>query len=93
MFSRLLTDLERRQAKTYLKQDGKRNLNIQVLVARSRKYFPQIRADLDLLEKLLETYERKKTKWIKMIYVGELNWVKNTNTLSLVRIAKSKSTS
>jgi hypothetical protein len=62
MFSRLLTDLERRQAKTYLKQDGERSLNIQVLVARGRKYLPQIRTDLDLLEKLLEAYERNKTK-------------------------------
>lgn len=62
MFSRLLTDLERRQAKAYLKQDGERTLNIQVLVTRARKYMPQIRSDLELLEKVLAVYERDKTK-------------------------------
>jgi glutaredoxin 2 len=61
-YTRILTDLERRQAKAYLKQDGERTLNIQVLVARARKYLPQIRADLDTLERLLETYERSKAK-------------------------------
>jgi hypothetical protein len=62
MFSRILTDLERRQAKAYLRQDGERTLNIQVLVARGRKYLPQIKTDLDLLEKLVETYEQSKRK-------------------------------
>jgi hypothetical protein len=28
----------------------------------ARKHLPQIRADLELLEKLLETYERNKTR-------------------------------
>jgi hypothetical protein len=37
-------------------------LNIQVLVARARKHLPQIRADLELLERLLEVYEGEKTK-------------------------------
>ena len=35
-------------------------MNIQVLVARARKHTPLIRSDLELLEKLLETYEREK---------------------------------
>jgi hypothetical protein len=62
VYTRILTDLERRQAKAYLKQDGARTLNIQVLVARGRKYMPLIRSDLELLEKLLEAYARNKTK-------------------------------
>ena len=62
MYTRILTDLERRQAKAYLKQDGERTLNIQVLVARGRKHLPQIRSDLKDLEKLLEAYERNTTK-------------------------------
>ena len=62
MFSRLLTDLERRQARTYVKQNEERTLNIQVLVSRAKKYMPQIRSDLELLEKVLAAYERDKTK-------------------------------
>ena len=60
MRSRILTDLERKQARAYVKQDGEKTLNIQVLVSRVRNYLPQIKADLELLEKLLETYERTK---------------------------------
>ena len=53
----ILTDLERRQAKAYLKQDGDKTLNIRVMVQRGRTYLPQIRQDLGLLERLLATYE------------------------------------
>jgi len=60
MYPRILTKLERKQAKTYLKQNGEKTLNIQVLVSRTRSYLPQIKQDLELLEKLLETYERTK---------------------------------
>jgi hypothetical protein len=62
MFTRILTDLERSQAKSYLKQDGERTLNIKILTVRARKYLPHIRADLELLEDVLETYERDKTR-------------------------------
>ena len=65
LFTRILTDLERRQAKTYLKQNGEKTVNIQVLVTRARKHLPQIRADVDLLEKVRETYERTKAKKAK----------------------------
>jgi hypothetical protein len=62
VYTRILTDLERRQAKAYVKQDGERTLNIQVLVARARKYMPQIRSDLELLDTVLKVYEHDKTK-------------------------------
>ena len=62
MFTRILTDLERRQAKAYIKQDGQRTLNIKILALRARKHLPLIRSDLDLLEKLVDTYQRNKTK-------------------------------
>jgi hypothetical protein len=58
MFSRILTDLERKQIGKYLKQDGDKTVNIQVLVSRARKQLPTIKADLDLLEKLLATYQK-----------------------------------
>jgi len=62
MFTRILTDLERRQAKAYVKQDGQRTLNIKILSLRGRKHLPQIEADLTLLKQVLATYERNKTK-------------------------------
>jgi hypothetical protein len=54
--------LQRTPTKAYLKQDGERTLNIKILTVRARKYLPQIRADLELLENVLETYERDKTR-------------------------------
>jgi hypothetical protein len=59
MFSRVLTDLERKQIRKYLRQDGDKTVNIQVLVSRARKQLPTIKADLDLLERLLITYSRE----------------------------------
>jgi hypothetical protein len=60
MFSRILTDLERRQVKAYLKANGERTHNVHVLVSRSRAYLPHIKSDLELLERFLATYERSK---------------------------------
>ena len=57
MYTRILTDLERKQAKAYVKQDGERTLNIQVLVSRARTHLPQIKQDLELLERLLAAYD------------------------------------
>ena len=58
MRSHVLTELERKQARAYIRQNGERTLNVQVLVSRVRSYLPQIRADVALSEKLLEAYER-----------------------------------
>jgi hypothetical protein len=60
LFTRVLTDLERRQAKAYIKQDGERTLNVRVLAIRARKHLAIIEADVALLKELLETYERGK---------------------------------
>jgi cellobiose-specific phosphotransferase system component IIA len=62
LFTRILTDLERRQAKAYIKQDGERTLNVRVLTIRARRHLSTIEADLALLKELLATYERSKTK-------------------------------
>jgi hypothetical protein len=55
---RILSNLEEKQIHTYLKQDGEKSLNMRVLVSRAKKSLPQIRSDLDLLEKLLATYAK-----------------------------------
>jgi len=53
---RILSSLEEKQVRAYLKRDGEKNLNMRVLASRAKRYLPQIRSDLDLLEKLLATY-------------------------------------
>jgi hypothetical protein len=62
MFTRILTDLERRRIKTYLKQDGGREAPIRKLVNRGKTFLPQIEADLVLVKELLSAYEHNKTK-------------------------------
>ena len=60
MFQRILTELERRRIRAYLKTDGERDEAIRNLVSRMKHYGPRIKEDLELLENLLETYERTK---------------------------------
>jgi hypothetical protein len=62
VFTRILTDLERRRIKTYLKQDGERDMPIRKIVNRGKTYLPQIESDLALVKELLAAYERNKTK-------------------------------
>jgi hypothetical protein len=59
MFSRILTDAERKRIRSYLKQDGKKEVLIRQLVSRARRQVPTIRSDLELLEKLLQAYAVK----------------------------------
>jgi hypothetical protein len=59
MFTRILTDLERKRIKSYLKQDGEKDVNIRQLVMRYKRDLPTIQSDMDLLERLLATYSRK----------------------------------
>jgi hypothetical protein len=62
MFTRILTDIERKHIAKYLRQDGEKEIQVRKVVYGARKNLPTIRADLALLEKLLETYERNKTR-------------------------------
>ena len=57
MFQRILTDLERRRVKAYLKADGERDSIIRALVSRAKKHTPILKQDLELLERLLATYD------------------------------------
>jgi hypothetical protein len=58
MFTRILTDLERRRINAYLRQDGEKEAPIRKIANRARNHVPTIKADLDLLEKLLQTYQK-----------------------------------
>ena len=59
MFSRILTDAERKRIRSYLKQDGKKEVLIRQLVSRAKRQVPTIRSDLELLEELLKAYAVK----------------------------------
>jgi hypothetical protein len=60
MHPRILSPLEERQIKTFVKQNGEKNLNMRVLASRARKNLPAIKADLELLERLLQVYQKTK---------------------------------
>lgn len=62
MFTRVLTNLERKRIKEYLRTDGERDKAIQNLVYRARKHLPIIEQDIGLLERLVKNYDMKKTK-------------------------------
>jgi hypothetical protein len=62
MYTRILTDLERRRVKKYLSEDGKRDALIRKLAHRKKAYEPTIRADLALLDELARKYEKQKTR-------------------------------
>jgi hypothetical protein len=62
MFTRILTNLERRRINAYLRQDGEKEAPIRKIANRARGYLPKIKGDLDLLEKLLQVYQREKAK-------------------------------
>jgi len=56
MFTRILTEVERKHIRAYLKHDGKKEVKIRMVVYGARKHLPTIRSDLEILEKLLATY-------------------------------------
>ena len=56
----LLSEKERRQIHTYLKQNGDKTMNMRQLAFLAKKYHTMMKADLDLIEKLLATYDKAK---------------------------------
>jgi hypothetical protein len=57
---RILSPLEERHIRAFLKQDGEKNINMRVLTSRAKKNLPQIRRDLEILEKLLAKYHAER---------------------------------
>jgi len=60
MFTRVLTHLERQQVKAFLRYNGTKTPAIQVIVSRGRKYMPNIKAEIELLERVIQMYEASK---------------------------------
>lgn len=58
MFTRILTNAERKHIAKYLARDGEKAIQVRKLVYGSRKHLSRIKADLALIEKLLETYSK-----------------------------------
>jgi len=61
MFPRILTDLERKRIRTFLKADGHKDVAMRKIASRAKAYLPTIRSDLDLLDQLLKTYQKEAT--------------------------------
>lgn len=59
MHKALLSDRERRQIETYLRQDGDKTENIRQLAYRARTYSARIEADIALVRKLLDRYGKE----------------------------------
>ena len=57
---RILSRLEEQQVKAFLKEDGEKYLNVRVLALRTRKSLPEIRRELELLEKFVKAYEKNR---------------------------------
>jgi hypothetical protein len=57
MFSRILTDYERRKIRKYL-ANGERLSEVRTIAWRATKYQSQIKSDLALLERFLASYEK-----------------------------------
>ena len=59
MYTRILTDVERRYVRKYIQRDGKKLIQVRKVVSGAKRHLPKIKEDLELLEKLLDTYSRK----------------------------------
>ena len=59
MNPRILTRLEEQQVKAFLREDGKKYMNLRVLALRARQNLPEIRRELELIEKFVQAYEKK----------------------------------
>ena len=59
MFTRILTAVERKKIRAYLKADGKKERHIAVIATRAKHFIPTIKLDLELLEKFLDCYATK----------------------------------
>jgi len=57
MNTRILTATERKLIQAFLKTDGKKTMHMRVVATRARQFLPQIKSDLELLEKLVSTYD------------------------------------
>lgn len=58
MRPRLLEPFEKRQAKAFVKRQGKNTFSLRVLALEAGNCLPEIKAEVELLEKFLEAYHK-----------------------------------
>jgi hypothetical protein len=59
MYTRILTDVERKYVVKYVQRDGVKVIQVRKVVSGARKHLPKVKEDLQLLERLLEVYSRE----------------------------------
>jgi len=57
---KILSPLEEQQVKAFLKEDGEKNMSLRVLITRVRKNLPEIKRELELLERFVRAYQKAK---------------------------------
>jgi len=60
MFSRILTAEERQQIQLWMKANGAKHTHIRTIAVRAKKFTPQIRKDLALIERFVAAYNQEK---------------------------------
>jgi hypothetical protein len=57
MNPKILTELERKKIRAYLKADGEKDVHVRQLAFLARRSLSQIKSDLELLERLVQAYD------------------------------------
>ena len=60
MNPRVLSHVEERYINAFLRQDGEKNVNLRVLAFQVRKHLPEIKRELELLDKFIREYQKTK---------------------------------
>ena len=60
MFTRILTDKERKRIQAYLRADGERTSAIRTILTRGKQFLPRIEQDIVMIRELMERYEAAK---------------------------------
>jgi len=58
MFTRILTAEEREEIQQWMRADGAKETHIRTIATRGRKFMPQLRRDLALLERFVTAYDK-----------------------------------
>ena len=58
MYTRILTDQERRHVLKFVQKDGRKVIQVRKVVSGAKRHLPKIKEDLELLERLLDTYSK-----------------------------------
>ena len=58
MFTRILTAEEREEIQQWMRADGAKKTHIRTVATRGRKFMPQLKRDLALLERFVAAYDK-----------------------------------